>query len=439
MPLSARSFLNPDLSRSPPSPPETVPDSNGESALDGLDLDLSDFEMDLDTVLSVATGSSATPESRAGSGTVPSGLHFTKMTPSTSSVVSVTPTTSSKSSRGDKSSVCLFCGSNLHVETDCSLKAKAREVRDKEAEDQEAPRTDKSSSKEILIIDDPVYFPLSSKKSVTFEKTDEVKEAKEAKFKRKAEKAESRAAAEKGEANASTTRKRRHSARHTLQVGAEQEIAIPATLSQDVSLPIKAKASVLLQSTNLSTKDVEFLQQRESYLQRQLYVCGYSLKYFFSLHKFLDWELSLVRAEYEEDTEMADDEADDIVHRCLDDWLGLNEMSFYAQLLTYPPILPFGCDKFHPDEMSPFVWEVFAHLKNEHLHTCLALIHPKVMGMNDIHLLAELHTELKGLHFGSNVTSIVVERLQELTPGNGGIQFLRFPASADLNTCQVML
>lgn len=86
-----------------------------------------------------------------------------------------------------------------------------------------------------------------------------------------------------------------------------------ATLTQDVSLPIKAKASVLLQSTDLSTKDVEFLQQRESYLQRQLYVCGYSLKHFFSLHEFLDRELSLVRAEYEEDTEMADDEADDIV------------------------------------------------------------------------------------------------------------------------------
>lgn len=180
-----------------------------------------------------------------------------------------------------QSSVCLFCGSDLHAETDCSLKAKAREVRDKEAKDQEAPRTDKSSSKEILIIDDPVYFPLSSKvsyfqslfslrysdllalfqKSVTFEKTDEVKEAKEAKRKRKvrllafsqvpglilnfaqAEKAESRAAAEvrpffrysqvlsypsqKGEADASTTRKRRRSARHAPQVGAEQEIAIP--------------------------------------------------------------------------------------------------------------------------------------------------------------------------------------------------------------------
>lgn len=97
-------------------------------------------------------------------------------------------------------------------------------------------------------------------KSVTFEKTDEVKEAKEAKRKRKvrllafsqvpglilnfaqAEKAESRAAAEvrpffrysqvlsypsqKGEADAST-RKRRRSSRHAPQVGAEQEIAIP--------------------------------------------------------------------------------------------------------------------------------------------------------------------------------------------------------------------
>ncbi|KAJ7795276.1 hypothetical protein B0H14DRAFT_3496194 [Mycena olivaceomarginata] len=59
--------------------------------------------------------------------------------------------------------------------------------------------------------------------------------------------------------------------------------------------------------------DVEFLQQCESYLQRQLYVCGYSLNHFFSLHEFLDRELSLVRAEYERDTEMADNEGDDIV------------------------------------------------------------------------------------------------------------------------------
>lgn len=122
-------------------------------------------------------------------------------------------------------------------------------------------------------------------------------------------------------------------------------------------------------------------------------------------------------------------------------------MSFYAQLLTYPPgerflkssvifltlplVLPFGRDKFHPDEMSPFVREAFAHLRNEHLHTRLALIRQKVMGMTDVRLLAELHTELKGLRFASSVTNIVVERLQELTPGNGGIQFLRFPASAE--------
>jgi hypothetical protein len=53
------------------------------------------------------------------------------------------------------------------------------------------------------------------------------------------------------------------------------------------------------------------------------------------------------------------------------------------------------------------------------------------MGMTDVRLLAELHTELKGLRFASSVTNIVVERLQELTPGNGGIQFLRFPASAE--------
>jgi hypothetical protein len=214
-------------------------------------------------------------------------------------------------------------------------------------------------------------------KSVTFEKTDEVKEAKEAKCKRKvrllafsqvpglilnfsqAEKAESKAAAEvrpffrysqvlsypsqKGEADASTTRKRHRSSRHVPQVGAEQEIAIPgmyqslaplffahipacillAILSQDVSLPIMANASVLLQSTNLSTKDTEFLQQCESYLQRQLYVCGYSLKHFFSLHEFLDRELLLVHAEFEQDTEMADDEGDDIIFSLADNFQSL--------------------------------------------------------------------------------------------------------------------
>lgn len=84
-----------------------------------------------------------------------------------------------------------------------------------------------------------------------------------------------------------------------------------ATLNQDVSQSVLDQAGALLQSTDLSTQDVEFIQQRESYLQRQLYICGYSLKHFFSLHAFLERELSLVRAEFEQDAEMADDEGDD--------------------------------------------------------------------------------------------------------------------------------
>ncbi|KAJ7811701.1 hypothetical protein B0H14DRAFT_2606371 [Mycena olivaceomarginata] len=59
--------------------PETVPDSDGEK-IQSLVNALKSLQMDLDTVLSVASGSSATPESRVGSGTVPSGLHFTKTT-----------------------------------------------------------------------------------------------------------------------------------------------------------------------------------------------------------------------------------------------------------------------------------------------------------------------------------------------------------------------
>lgn len=97
--------------------------------------------------------------------------------------------------------------------------------------------------------------------------------------------------------------------------------------------------------------------------------------------------------------------------------------------LTLLLVLPFGRDKFHPDDLFPFVREAFAHLKNEHLHARLALIRQKVMNMTDVDRLAELHTELKAMRFGTNVTNIVVERLQDLTPGNGGIQFLCFPAS----------
>jgi hypothetical protein len=123
-----------------------------------------------------------------------------------------------------------------------------------------------------------------------------------------------------------------------------------ATLWQDVSLPIKAKASVLLQSTDLSTKDVEFLQQRESYLQSQLYVCGYSLKHFFSLHEFLDRELLLVCAEYEHDTEMADDKGDDTVVNCsladnfqsLKSAYSLSRRKFIllVKLLIFVPLVP---------------------------------------------------------------------------------------------------
>jgi hypothetical protein len=52
------------------------------------------------------------------------------------------------------------------------------------------------------------------------------------------------------------------------------------------------------------------------------------------------------------------------------------------------------------------------------------------MAMTDVNRLLELHTELKSLLFGANVTGIVVARLQQLTSGHGGLQVFRFPATA---------
>jgi hypothetical protein len=93
-------------------------------------------------------------------------------------------------------------------------------------------------------------------------------------------------------------------------------------------------------------------------------------------------------------------------------------------------VQPFGRDKYHPDQLTPFIRDAFTHLRRTYFDTHFARVHDRIMSMTDIDKLLELHTELKSLLFGTNVTGIVVARLQQLTPGHGGLQVFRFPSTA---------
>ncbi|KAJ7328104.1 hypothetical protein DFH08DRAFT_816265 [Mycena albidolilacea] len=284
----------------------TVDESEGESAFDGLpDLEsLTDAEMEVDLAVSNASTSGSVPESRAGSGTVPSGLHFSK----------TKPTPSSDTANVDKPSVCLFCGSDVHAEADCSLKAKAREIRDKEAKDT-AARAD-YKKREVIILDDPITILPPPKKSSSTEKAEEVKDAKEAKRKRKVvllafsqvpglildfTQAEAKAAADKAEAEivetpAPVSRKRRRSSRHAHNTDAEQDYAIPS-LTTDLSLGILDQTEAILVATDLDSRDAESAKTART------------LRHFFTMHGYLEKELTHLRMEIDQDAEMADDES----------------------------------------------------------------------------------------------------------------------------------
>jgi hypothetical protein len=83
----------------------------------------------------------------------------------------------------------------------------------------------------------------------------------------------------------------------------------PLGLTTDVSLGILDQAEAILVATDLDGRDAESAKLREHFLRRQLYVCGYSLRHFFTMHGYLEKELTHLRMEIDQDAEMADDES----------------------------------------------------------------------------------------------------------------------------------
>ncbi|KAJ7328916.1 hypothetical protein DFH08DRAFT_815664 [Mycena albidolilacea] len=483
----------------------TVNKSEGESAFDGLpDLEsLTDAEMEVDLAVSNASSSGSVPESYAG--TVPSGLHFSK----------TKPLPPSDTAKVDKPPVCLFYGSDVHAEADCSLNAKVREVRDKEAKDT-AARAD-YKKREVIILDDPITILLPPKKSSSTEKAEEVKEAKEARRKHKVvllafsqvpglildfTQAEAKAATKKAEVEVvetptSGSRKCRRSSRHAANTDTEQDYAIPRTqpspgLTTDVSLGILDQAEAILVATDLDGCDAESAKLRERFLRRQLYVCGYSLRHFFTMHGYLEKELTHLHMEIDQDTEMADDEscagtyismfhASDfmflgtLVHPCRSIYLVICQLRLLNAvdwaIIDDPDLDLLRSGVFNPTKMVPFPTNelkqfTLAMLEDNRLGfgpllivraspklpvvtvfvlvfrasgTLLAVVVTIASGTRSmtalgstrpasmhsytpISSLLKLHTELKSLLFGTNVTGIVIARLQQLTPGHGGLQ-----------------
>lgn len=80
-------------------------------------------------------------------------------------------------------------------------------------------------------------------------------------------------------------------------------------LTTDLSLGILDQTEAILVATDLDSRDAESAKLRERFLRRQLYVCGYSLRHFFTMHGYLEKELTHLRMEIDQDAEMADDES----------------------------------------------------------------------------------------------------------------------------------
>jgi hypothetical protein len=62
-------------------------------------------------------------------------------------------------------------------------------------------------------------------------------------------------------------------------------------------------------SGDLDGRNAESAKLRECFLHCQLYIYGYSLRHFFTMHGYLEKELTHLRMEIDRDAEMADDES----------------------------------------------------------------------------------------------------------------------------------
>ncbi|KAJ7808008.1 hypothetical protein B0H13DRAFT_2386047 [Mycena leptocephala] len=287
---------------------ETEPESGDDKSVsDEVSATAPANEMDVDQEASstisllpaaVITGPA---ESRAGSGAVPAGLHFSK---------------SNTTEKLDKIICCTYCAGINHLDSNCILKNKARKIHDQEAKSK-ASKSGSSKEVDVIVIDEPVELPFAEvvrkvfadfsirhnytdDVGITLKKTAAEEKAEAQKRKKKMEPKFIITDADPSPSVVIETsrKRRRHRSAHVYD--ADQEYEVPSNPTSDVSSGTIKRARDLVESEDFAVTSERMHQDRHKELKRQAFICGYRIKHFMSLRKFYLEEIAANKAELDD-------------------------------------------------------------------------------------------------------------------------------------------
>ncbi|KAJ7921274.1 hypothetical protein B0H13DRAFT_2318624 [Mycena leptocephala] len=211
-------------------------------------------------------------ESRAGSGAVPAGLHFSK--------------------------------SNTTEKLDKEAKSKAS-------------KSGSSKEVDVIVVDEPVELPFAEvvrkvfadfsirhnytdDVGITLKKTAAEEKAEAHKRKKKMEPKFIITDADPSPSVVIETsrKRRRHRSAHVYD--ADQEYEVPSNPTSDVSSGTIKRARDLVESEDFAVTSERMHQDRHKELKRQAFICGYRIKHFMSLRKFYLEEIAANKAELDD-------------------------------------------------------------------------------------------------------------------------------------------
>ncbi|KAJ7882523.1 hypothetical protein B0H13DRAFT_2344609 [Mycena leptocephala] len=271
---------------------ETEPESGDDKSVsDEVSATAPANEMDVDQEASstisllpaaVITGPA---ESRAGSGAVPAGLHFSK---------------SNTTEKLDKIICCTYCAGINHLDSNCILKNKARKIRDQEVRDQEAKSKASKSVVRKVFADFSIRHNYTDDVGITLKKTAAEEKAEAHKRKKKMEPKFIITDADPSPSVVIETsrKRRRHRSAHVYD--ADQEYEVPSNPTSDVSSGTIKRARDLVESEDFAVTSERMHQDRHKELKRQAFICGYRIKHFMSLRKFYLEEIAANKAELDD-------------------------------------------------------------------------------------------------------------------------------------------
>ncbi|KAJ7872928.1 hypothetical protein B0H13DRAFT_2349307 [Mycena leptocephala] len=256
---------------------ETEPESGDDKSVsDEVSATAPANEMDVDQEASstisllpaaVITGPA---ESRAGSGAVPAGLHFSK---------------SNTTEKLDKIICCTYCAGINHLDSNWAQEAKSKASKSG------------SSKDDVIVIDEPVELPFAE---VVRKKTAAEEKAEAHKRKKKMEPKFIITDADPSPSVVIETsrKRRRHRSAHVYD--ADQEYEVPSNPTSDVSSGTIKRARDLVESEDFAVTSERMHQDRHKELKRQAFICGYRIKHFMSLRKFYLEEIAANKAELDD-------------------------------------------------------------------------------------------------------------------------------------------